>query len=293
MNVSGFRRTKSEGSICTIRMLISYDDRILLTNQDVESILLSNLSHSMGTQTPAGVHRASHNGACRQSSNRHNFFGSMMSHKSSVGHNNDSINPHQQNSVNKMEEFSGHVALTTHHTGLLLSLPSIQINNRVLRSDKSVHFLVGKQEDYETSLHLVRKRKRSRMFQRHSVNGTTSKINLHEISSKPNGDEDIKMDFQLRRSLSLGWLTNNQSKHMDVVFQHAENHGIGVGKKAFRRRMRRVARGFNLTDMHWISHKHSTSSGPSLKSTSNYEATSGGEVTLVSSSLKIQTDVSL
>ncbi|KAM7537725.1 hypothetical protein Aperf_G00000063814 [Anoplocephala perfoliata] len=164
------------------------------------------------------------------------------------------------------------------------------INNNVSKTVKSVHFVVGKQEDSETSFQPARKRKGIRIFQRHSVNGTASKIDLSETFSRPYEEEDIKMDFPLRRSLSLGWLTNRQSKFVDVVFHMCENHGTEVGKKTLGGRMRRVARRFNLSDMHWISHRHSASSGLSLKSALNYDAAAGGEVTLVSPSLKIQTD---
>ena len=103
------------------------------------------------------------------------------------------------------------------------------------------------------------------------------------------------MDFPLRRSMSLGRLMDGKDKCMDVAIQHSDSNYFDVlgGQDKKNQIMRRVARRLNLSDMHWMSKKkNSTSSGVSLKSVSSCEATSGGEMTLMSSSLKIQTDVS-
>lgn len=285
---NGIRKTKSEGSICVIRMLISFDDRAV-NKQDVESALVNNLSHSMGAPTPANEHTQST--SRRHSFGMHLFLGALKQHRSSIGPIHEKIfehrnHGHYHHSTHKTEEFSGHVALTTHHTGLLLSLPS------PVKPVKSVHFLVGKQEDYESTSH-NQGRRRSRLFTRHSIS-ITSKSHLVE-TAKASEEGDV-MDFPLRRSISLGRLMEDQNKCMDVVFQHSDSSHLevfGLGTKyTLGRKIRRVARGFNLTDMHWISKRHSTSSGVSLKSASSYEATVGGEVTLTSSSLRIQTDVS-
>ncbi|VDM31259.1 unnamed protein product [Hydatigera taeniaeformis] len=283
---NGIRKIKSEGSICVIRMLISFDDRAV-SKRDVESALVNSLSHSMGAPTPANERNQST--SRRHSFGMHLLLGALKRHRSSIGpihekfleHHNHG---HYQHSTHKTEEFSGHVALTTHHTGLLLGLPS------PVKPVKSVHFLVGKQEDYDTTNH-NQGRGRSRLFTRHSIN-TTSKAHVVE-AVKASEDDDI-MDFPLRRSISLGRFMEDQNKCMDVVFQHSDcNHleVFGSGSRhALGRKIRRVAKGFNLNDMHWISKRHSTSSGVSLKSASSYEATVSGGVTLTSSSLRIQTD---
>ncbi|KAH9282923.1 5'-AMP-activated protein kinase subunit gamma-2 [Echinococcus granulosus] len=288
---NGIRKTKSEGSICIIRMLISFDDRAVIRG-DVESVLVNNLFHSMGPPTPATERTQST--SRRHSFGMHHLLGALKRHRSSTGpihekffeHHNHCINNHghYQHSTHKMEEFSGQVALTTHHTGLLLSLPS------PVKPVKTVHFLVGKQEDYDLTNHL-QGRRRSRLFTRHSVSATSKS---HLVETAKASEEGDVIDFPLRRSISLGRLMEDQNRCMDVVFQrsdssHFEIFGLDT-KHILRRKIRRVARGFNLTDMHWVSKKHSTSSRVSLKSTSSYETTISGGVTLTSSSLRIQTD---
>ncbi|VDL57420.1 unnamed protein product [Hymenolepis diminuta] len=294
MYISRVRRAKSEGSVCNIRMLISYDDRTLLANQDLEYILLSNFSHSLGNPTPSGYNQTPHYESRKVLCSKRNFLGTMMRQKSSAGQSNQNsfLNQNHRHSVHKMEEFSGRIPLKTHHTGLLLSLPPNYGNSQPPKSSKTVHFLVGKQEDYEIPPLPVRRSKRSRLFPRHSVSGTASKINLNEATPKTTEEEDIVMEFPLRRSVSLDPLSERRGKCMDIVFQHTESHVLDSGKKTLGKRMKRVKRGLNLTDMHWISRKHSASSGISLKSTGSYHATQAGEVPLVSLSLRIQTDVS-
>nr|CUU98300.1 hypothetical transcript [Hymenolepis microstoma] len=291
MYISGIRRTKSEGSICTIRMLISSDDRTLLTNQGLESILLNHLSHSLGNPTPSGFNQTSHCGSRKVSCNKQNFLGTMMRRKPFTGQSSQSsyLNQNRRHSAHKIEEFSSHIALTTHHTGLLLSLPPASGNNPTSKSSKNVHFLVGKHEDYDLPSLPAKRPKRSRLFFRHSVSSAASKISLTESTLKPT--EEV-MGFSLRRSVSLGLPSERQRNSMDIVFQHAESHMLDSGKKSLANRMKRVNRGFNLTDMHWISRKHSNSSGISLKSAGSYETAQVGEMAHMSMSLKIQTDVS-
>ncbi|VDN98295.1 unnamed protein product [Rodentolepis nana] len=292
MYITGIRRTKSEGSICTIRMLISSDDRTLLTNQDLESILLNHISHSLGNPTPSGFNQTSHYGSRKTSCSKHNFFGTMMRRKPFTGHTNHTNYLHQnrRHSAHKIEEFSRHIALTTHHTGLLLSLPSTFGSNPTSKPSKTVHFLVGKHEDYDLPSLPDKRPKRSRLFFRHSVSSAAPKISLTEGTLNP--PEEV-MRFPLRRSVSLGLLSERQKKCMDIVFQHTESHVLDSGKKTLAKRLKRVNRGFNLTDMHWISRKYSMSSGISLKSAGSYEAAQVGEMAHMSLSLKIQTDVSL
>ena len=281
---NGIRKTQSEGSICTIRMLISVDDREI-HKLGVESVLVDNLSHSMGNSTPAADvnHRHASQSHHGHSFNMHHLFEAMKRYKSPFHHENHDFNGHHNHHhPHHHEEFSGHVVLTTHHTGLLLSLPNTP------KPAKTVHFLVGKQEDEMTNHHPVRKR--GRIFSHHTM-GTTSKSHAFEKTS----DEADVMDFPLRRSISLGRLMDGTNKWMDVAIQHSESSHMEVfgGHEKKNKIMRRVSRRLNLSDMHWITKKkHSTSSRVSLKSVSSCETTSGGEMTLMSSSLKIQTDVS-
>ena len=158
---NGIRKTQSEGSICTIRMLISVDDREI-GKFGVESALVDNLSHSMGNSTPLGdsTHRYSSQSHQRHFFHMHNLLAAMKRYKSSFHQENHYFHNHHHH--HHHEEFSGHVVLTTHHTGLLLSLPN------TAKPTKTVHFVVGKQEDEKTNHHLIRKR--SRFLSHHTIN---------------------------------------------------------------------------------------------------------------------------
>uniref|UniRef100_A0A5K3EQK0 CBS domain-containing protein n=1 Tax=Mesocestoides corti TaxID=53468 RepID=A0A5K3EQK0_MESCO len=270
LNMPAVRKTMSEGSICTIRMLISFDDRAV-NKQDFESVLVNNLSLSVGT--PAQATHRTHSETNRCSHAMHHLLDAVRRRRGSVAVTHEKP-LHCRHSSQRADEFSGSVALITHHTGLLLGLPNTE-------KQKTVHFVVGKQDDDEAGSHHSRWSRKSKIFQRHSA------------CTPPKCTEDEVLAFPLRRSVSLGKLSEGLNKCMDVVLKSSDSSYLDFhslyNKKTFGRRIRRVARGLNLKDMHWLSRKHSTASGVSIKSLTSYEA-ADGEVALMSSSLKIHTD---
>lgn len=267
------RKISSEGSICTIRMLISFDDRDF-GKLDIESALVDTISSSMSRQIP--ITRRSH-----PTTKGFSLAPHVLRYRKTSAYSGTEVLRHKNDNTNlhKMEGFSGSVAMTTQYNGLLLSLPCVP-------KQKTIQFVVGKQEDEGSAGHnhqITRWIRRHSLFHRHSACYSAKGPLINET------EKDGAYSFRLRRSLSVDTM---QKKRLDVTLLAPGNSHFDIcswippelqRRKTLGNRIKRVARGLNLVDMHWPPRKHS-----------NISTKSGGsaEATTTTTSLKIQTCVS-